>query len=49
MAATYVTMAELRTNLGIGTLYSDSVVEEVCQSAQDIIDSYLWYNQALVY
>jgi hypothetical protein len=25
------------------------VVEEVCQSAQDIIDSYLWYNQALVY
>ena len=49
MAATFVTMAELRVNLGIGTLYSDSVVEEVCQSAQDIIDSYLWYNQALVY
>ena len=49
MAATYVTMAELRTNLGIGTLYADATVEEVCQSAQDIIDAYLWYNSALVY
>ena len=49
MAATYVTMSELRTNLGIGTLYADATVEEVCQSAQDIIDSYLWYNQALVF
>jgi len=49
MAATYVTMSELRTNLGIGTLYADATVEEVCQSAQDIIDSYLWYNSALVY
>ena len=49
MAATYVTMSELRTNLGIGTLYADATVEEVCQSAQDIIDAYLWYNSALVY
>ena len=49
MAATYVTMSELRTNLGIGTLYADATVEECCQSAQDIIDAYLWYNSALVY
>ena len=42
-------MQELRTNLGIGTLYSDATVEEVCQSAQDIIDSYLWYNTALIF
>ena len=42
-------MQELRDNLGIGTLYSNATVEECCQSAQDIIDSYLWYNQALVY
>ena len=49
MAATYVTLSELRSNLGIGTLYSDSTVEECCQSAQDIVDSYLWYNSALVY
>jgi len=45
MAATYVTVAELRTNLGIGTLYSDSVVEEVCQSAEDIIKAKLWFNK----
>lgn len=44
MPATYVTKAELRTNLGIGTLYTDAVVEEVCQSAEDIIKSKLWFN-----
>jgi hypothetical protein len=44
LAATYVTVAELRLNLGIQSLYSDSVVEEVCQSAQNIVDSYLWKN-----
>ena len=44
MAATYVTVAELRSALGIGSLYSDTVVEEVCQSAQDIVSSYLWVN-----
>jgi hypothetical protein len=45
MAATYVTVAELRLNLGIQSLYSDSVVEEVCQSAENIVTSYLWKNQ----
>ena len=49
MAATYVTMSELRLNLGVGTLGLDATYEEVCQSAQDIIDAYLWYNEALVY
>ena len=44
MAATYVTQAELRTVLGIGTLYADSVVEEVCQAAENIIKSHLWFN-----
>ena len=48
MAATYVTVAELRANLGIGTLYSDSTVEEVCQSAQDQINSFLWFDSAPV-
>ncbi len=45
MAATFVTLAELRSTLGIGTLYSDSVVEEVCQTAQNIVSDYLWKNQ----
>jgi hypothetical protein len=46
MAATYVTKAELRANLGIGSLYSDATVEEVCQTAEDLIKQYLWFNEA---
>jgi len=46
LAATFVTENELRTTLGIGNLYSSSVVEEVCQSAQNIVSDYLWKNQA---
>jgi hypothetical protein len=41
-------MQELRTNLGIGTLYSDATVEEVCQSAEDQINSFLWFDSAPV-
>jgi hypothetical protein len=48
MPATYVTVAELRTNLGIGTLYTDAVVESVCQSAEDVIKSKLWLNRTNV-
>ena len=49
MAATFVTVAELRSALGIGSLYSDTVVEEVCQSAEDIVSSYLWKNEKYNY
>jgi hypothetical protein len=48
MAANYVTVAELRADLGIGTLYSDATVEEVCQTAQDLLNQYLWFNSAPV-
>jgi hypothetical protein len=48
MPATYVTTAELRSNLGIGTLYSDATVEEVCQTSEDLINQYLWFNTAPV-
>ena len=48
MPAVYVTQQELRTNLGIGTLYSDSTVEEVCQTAEDLLNQYLWFNTAPV-
>ena len=44
MAATTPTVAELRSVLGIGSLYSDAVVDECAQSAQDIVFSYLWVN-----
>ena len=48
MAATYTTMQELRDSLGIGTLYTDPQVEECCQTAQDLINSFLWFNTAPV-
>lgn len=44
MPATFVTEAELRTVLGIGSLYSSAVVEECCQAAENIINGHLWYN-----
>jgi hypothetical protein len=49
MPASYVTVAQLRSNLGIGTLYSDSVVENVCQSAENLIKEKLWFNEQTVY
>jgi hypothetical protein len=48
MPATYVTEAELRSNLGIGSLYTSATVEEVCQTAEDLINQYLWFNTAPV-
>jgi len=48
MPATYVTEQELRDNLGIGDLYSDSVIEECCQSAQDLLNQFLWFDSAPV-
>ena len=44
MPATYVTQAELRTTLGIGSLYENSVVEECAQAAENILKSHLWFN-----
>jgi hypothetical protein len=44
MAATYVTAAELRANLGIGSLYSDAIIEEVCQTSEDLLNQFLWFD-----
>ena len=49
MAASYVTMQELRTNLGIGSLYSDATIEEVCQAAEDQVNSFLWFDIIIRY
>ena len=48
MAATFITMNELRTLLGIGSLYSDATVEECAQAAEDYVKKFLWYNTAPV-
>ena len=34
MAASYVTVAQLRSNLGIGSLYSDADLESICQTSE---------------
>lgn len=48
MAAAYTTMQELRDSLGIGTLYTNATVEECCQTAEDLINSFIWFNKAPV-
>ena len=48
MAASYVTVAQLRSNPGIGTLYSDADLESICQTSEDLLNSYLWFNNAPV-
>lgn len=45
MAATYVTVEELKQTLGFDSLYPDEVYEVVCQTAEDILNQYLWFNQ----
>jgi hypothetical protein len=51
VAATYVTRAALVATLGIGSLYDSQTPEPVeltCQSAQDLIDTFLDYDSAPV-
>ncbi len=44
MPATYVTVAQLRAALGIGSLYTDATLESVCQAAENIVKDKLWFN-----
>ena len=46
MAAAYTTMQELRDSMGIGTLYSNATVEECCQTAEDLINSFIDFDSA---
>ena len=38
------TVAELRTALGVGTLYADAVLQEVCDAADNVLLPFLWKN-----
>jgi len=40
----YTTIAELRTALGIGTLYPDSTLQSVCDAADNVLIPFLWTN-----
>ena len=38
------TIAELRSALGIGSLYTDAVLQSVCDAADDVMLPFLWKN-----
>jgi hypothetical protein len=42
------TVAELRTALGVGTLYADATLQEVCDAADDVLLPFLWKNQQYI-
>jgi hypothetical protein len=44
----YTTVAELRSALGVGTLYSDSVLQEVCDAADNVLIPFLWKNDRYI-
>ena len=40
----YTTVSELRAALGVGTLYSDATLQEVCDAADNVLIPFLWKN-----
>jgi hypothetical protein len=38
------TVAELKAALGVGSLYSDAVIQSVCDSADNVLLPFLWKN-----
>jgi len=42
------TVAELRSALGVGTLYSDATLQEVCDAADNVLLPFLWKNQQYI-
>lgn len=38
------TVAELRSALGVGSLYTDAVLQEVCDAADNVILPFIWNN-----
>ena len=39
------TVAELKAALGVGSLYSDATIQEVCDAADDALLPFLWENE----
>jgi len=42
------TISELRVALGIGTLYSDSVLQEICDAGDNVLLPFLWKNEQYI-
>jgi hypothetical protein len=40
----YTTVAELRSALGVGTLYADATLQSVCDAADNVLIPFLWNN-----
>jgi len=40
----YTTVAELRSALGVGTLYADATLQDVCDAADNVLIPFLWTN-----
>jgi hypothetical protein len=40
----YTTVAELRSALGVGTLYADATLQEVCDASDNVLIPFLWNN-----
>jgi hypothetical protein len=38
------TVTELRTALGVGTLYADATLQEVCDAADNVLLPFIWAN-----
>jgi hypothetical protein len=41
----YTTVAELRSALGVGTLYSDATLQSVCDASDNVLIPFLWKNE----
>ena len=39
------TVAELKAALGVGSLYADTIIQEVCDAADDVLLPFLWKNE----
>lgn len=39
-----VTVAELKAALGVGSLYSDAIIQEVCDAADNVLLPFIWAN-----
>ena len=42
------TVAELRSALGVGTLYADATLQEVCDAADNVLLPFLWKNEKYI-
>ncbi len=40
----YTTVAELRSALGVGSLYADATLQEVCDAADNVLIPFIWNN-----